>query len=163
MYFPRTRTSWDKYMLNRIVFFQIQDRSELVQLCGKIYFTNCTLCSGKQFELNQAGSVVAWRRNFLFRCSKSFHPHHLRRGAVPSWMGSLSDVWNINLEVLWLVIKGQELHLGPKLYGSEQTDGQYNQHVLFPLPQSLSTTYRKNLDRGRFLSHHTFGRLKYLL
>ena len=23
VYFPRTRTSWDKYMLNRIVFFQI--------------------------------------------------------------------------------------------------------------------------------------------
>ena len=35
-------------MLNRIVFLKIYDRFELVQLRGKIYFTNCTLCSVDQ-------------------------------------------------------------------------------------------------------------------
>ena len=45
VYFPRSRTGWDKYMFNRIVFFKFLDRSELVQLRGKIYFTKYTMCS----------------------------------------------------------------------------------------------------------------------
>ena len=32
-------------MFNRIVLFKFYDRSELVQLRGKIYFTKYTLCS----------------------------------------------------------------------------------------------------------------------
>ena len=33
-------------MFNRIVFFKFLDRSELVQLRGKIYFTKNTMCTG---------------------------------------------------------------------------------------------------------------------
>ena len=37
MYFPHTRTSWDKYMFNGIPKLKFKDGSELVQLRGKIY------------------------------------------------------------------------------------------------------------------------------
>ena len=44
VYLPHTRTSWDKFMFNRIVFFKFWDRSELVRLRGKIYCTKYTMC-----------------------------------------------------------------------------------------------------------------------
>ena len=46
VFFPRTRTSWDKFMFERIVFLKIEDKFKVVRLRGKIYFTNYTLCTG---------------------------------------------------------------------------------------------------------------------
>ena len=37
-------------MFNRIVFFQFSDMSELVRLCGKIYFTKYTFCTVLNIE-----------------------------------------------------------------------------------------------------------------
>ena len=45
MYFPHTQTSWDKEMFNWIAKLKFWDRSELVRLHGKIYFTKYTMCS----------------------------------------------------------------------------------------------------------------------
>ena len=44
VYFLHTRTSWDNYIFNRIVFFKFLDWSELVRLRRKIYCTKYTLC-----------------------------------------------------------------------------------------------------------------------
>ena len=46
-------------MLNRIVFLTIQDKFEVVRLRGKIYFTNCTLCSGPSHFLLHRGLELA--------------------------------------------------------------------------------------------------------
>ena len=45
-------------MFNRIVFFKFLDKSQLVQLRGKIYFTKYTMCSVNSVNsVNSANSV----------------------------------------------------------------------------------------------------------
>ena len=79
MYFPHIRTSWDKYMFNGIPKLKFWDRSELVPLRGKIYWTKSTLCNvkinpslpGKKYGRSEV--LYAVNRWAYFSCGTAIH------------------------------------------------------------------------------------------
>ena len=104
VYFPRTWTSWDKYMFNRIVFFKFYSNFKIglsFFFCAEKYTAQSTHCAlqpisiGTTFGANLAAGwffsilEISWdfwwfQRKFFFWSNATLYPFYTPRDFLPA-------------------------------------------------------------------------------